>query len=41
MKKDFLSTKIKSAELGASLEGKSQILEIEHHKQRKTKEEKL
>ena len=41
MKKDHISTKIKSSELDTSLRSKSQILEIEHHKQRKTKEDKL
>lgn len=41
MKKDHISTKIQSGELDTSLRSKSQILEIEQHKQRKTKEEKL
>jgi len=41
MKKDFIATKIKTSDLDTSLRSKSQILEIESGKQRKTKEEKL
>lgn len=41
MKKDFIATKIKSGEMESSLKNKSQILDIENHKQRKTKEERL
>jgi hypothetical protein len=41
MKKDFIATKIKSGEMETSLKSKSQILDIENHKQRKTKEERL
>jgi hypothetical protein len=41
MKKDFVATKIKSSEFETSLRSKSQILDLENHKQRKTKEEKL
>lgn len=41
MKKDHISTKIASNEMETSLRSKSQILEIETNKQRKTKEERL
>lgn len=41
MKKDFLATKIKSGEMEVSLRSKSQILDLENHKHRKTKEERL
>jgi hypothetical protein len=41
MKKDFIATKIKSGEMETSLKSKAQILDIENHKQRKTKEERL
>jgi hypothetical protein len=41
MKKDFISTKIKSGEMEVSLRSKSQILDIETSKQRKTKESRL
>lgn len=41
MKKDFIATKIKSGEMETSLRSKSQILDTENNKQRKTKEERL
>lgn len=41
MKKDFIASKIKCAELDESLKSKRALLEIEQGKQRKTKEEKL
>ena len=41
MKKDHISTKIQSTEFETSLRSKSQILELENNKQRKTKEERL
>jgi hypothetical protein len=41
MKKDHISTKIRSNEFETSLKSKSTILEIESGKQRKTKEERL
>ena len=41
MKKDHISTKIQSNEMETSLRSKSQILDIEQNKQRKTKEERL
>lgn len=41
MKKDHISTKIQSNEMETSLRSKSQILDIETNKQRKTKEERL
>lgn len=41
MKKDFISTKIRSGEMETSLRSKSQILDIENSKQRKTKESRL
>lgn len=41
MKKDYIATKIESAELENSLRSKVQILELEQLKQRRTKEEKL
>lgn len=41
MKKDHIATKIRSGEFESSLKSKSQILELENHKQRKTKEERL
>ena len=41
MKKDHISTKIRSNEFETSLKSKSQILDLESHKQRKTKEERL
>jgi len=41
MKRDLISSKIKSSEMESSLKNKSSILEIESMKQRKTKEERL
>ena len=41
MKKDFIATKIKSNDLEVSLRNKSQVLDGEEDKTRKTKEEKL
>ena len=41
MKKDLLSTKIKSCEMEVSLKSKSHILDTEHLKHRKTKENRL
>jgi hypothetical protein len=41
MKRDFIATKIKSGEMETSLKSKAQILDLENHKQRKTKEERL
>ena len=41
MKKDFISTKIRSGEMEVSLRSKSQILDTETSKQRKTKESRL
>jgi hypothetical protein len=41
MKKDFIATKILSADLQNSLKSKQQILEIENQKSQRTKEERL
>lgn len=41
MKKDLLSTRIKSGEMEVSLRSKSHILDIENLKHRKTKENRL
>ena len=41
MNKDFIATKIKTSDLETSLKNKSQVLDIEESKTRKTKEEKL
>ena len=41
MKKDFIASKINSGEMEASLKNKSNILDLENHKNRKTKEERL
>jgi len=41
MKKDHISTKIRSNEFETSLRSKSSILDLESHKHRKTKEERL
>ncbi len=41
MKRDHIATKIKSNEFETSLRSKSQILDLENGKQRKTKEERL
>jgi hypothetical protein len=41
MKKDFIATKILSAEYYNSLKSKNQILEIENSKSQRTKEERL
>jgi len=41
MKKDHISTKIRSNEFETSLKSKSSILDLESSKQRKTKEERL
>ena len=41
MKKDHIASKITSGEMENSLKNKSQILDLENHKHRKTKEERL
>jgi len=41
MKKDFIATKIQSAEYNNSLKSKNQILDIENQKSQRTKEERL
>ena len=41
MNKDFIACKIKTSDLETSLKNKSQVLDIEESKTRKTKEEKL
>jgi len=41
LERDFIATKLRTAELEASLKSKKSILELEHTKQRKTKEERL
>ena len=41
MKKDFIASRINSGEMESSLKNKSQILDLENHKHRKTKEERL
>lgn len=41
LKKDHISTKIISSEMEMSLKSKSSIMDLENHKQRKTKEERL
>ena len=41
MKKDFIATKIQSADFESSLKSKNQILEIENQKSQRTKEERL
>lgn len=41
MKKDYIASKIKCTELDESLKSKRALLELEHGKQRKTKEERL
>jgi hypothetical protein len=41
MKKDFIATKILSADFEMSLKSKNQILEIENQKSQRTKEERL
>jgi hypothetical protein len=41
MKKDFISTKIRSGEMESSLKNKSNILDLENSKHRKTKEDRL
>lgn len=41
MKKDLIATKISSGEMEGSLKNKSQILDLENQKHRKTKEERL
>ena len=41
MNKDFIACKIKTSDLETSLRNKSQVLDIEESKTRKTKEEKL
>jgi hypothetical protein len=41
MKKDFIATKIQSADYESSLKSKNQILEIENQKSQRTKEERL
>lgn len=41
MKKDFIATKIQSAEYETSLKSKDSILELENQKSQRTKEERL
>jgi hypothetical protein len=41
MKKDFIATKILSADLNMSLKSKQQIVDIENQKSQRTKEERL
>jgi len=41
MKKDYIATKILSADFEMSLKSKTQILEIENQKSQRTKEERL
>ncbi len=41
MKKDFIATKIQTAEYETSLKSKDSILELENQKSQRTKEERL
>lgn len=41
LKKDLLAAKIRTGEMETSLKSKEHILEVEGHKQRKSKEERL
>jgi len=41
MERDYISSRLKANELEVSIKSKAQILDLESHKNRKTKEDRL